>query len=190
MRLFENEKNDSFLEKEIDFSVKNGMKINSSPPINVYFKPENSETYLLSTTNYLPPIDAKIISFIAEPYEDDVKYVDILEYPECTIKWSQNHVLNISNRNQQHLSASIALPKVARGIPYEVEVLQQDGMRMVIHKTSERYRLNDKMFDCYSLNSLINYWVRLRIKLDGKVSEWSNRIKFKPEKKRTLGRTF
>ena len=201
MRLFENRRPmESFLEKEVNFPLDKGIKIDCKSQnceIVPYIKFEKQEG-VFRLRRSLPPIfSAQVHSFIfeinpSEPDEFDqikrivIDHIDIDENPDEKIILSKRKIIRQPSFS---MPVGIKKPRNLMDMPLEADLRMPDGkMVRVGPKSSGNNFIWGK--DCLmcNVNPAFKYGVRFRIKINDAHSDWSNWLTFQPETKRTLGR--
>ena len=186
---------DSFLEKETNFSVASGLSVDclaTNGYVKIHVKFSISDVFY-EVHDFIPPIDLVIdkliIEFNADQYADTEMVVEHLNLKEGKkLLWDASSVRE--PKGAYDISASIELPESVKGFPYEIEILEVNGMKSRHTKDAQHIKLAPLFVHFYALNSLITYRARVRIAIAGKYSEWSNWVPFKPRKRRSIGRTF
>ena len=205
------EVDNSFVEKEIKFSLKNGMKVEDTSEngkIKLYFKVENDDNYRLSS-QVIPPINLIINSLILEfnindninddninddniddNIDDDLPMIanlKILKDPSYSIKLDKS---NLIQSRDFDASATIKIPEELIGLPIEVELCQPDSVKFSTTSSNNMIKIREKVIDLYNLNGLFEYRLHMRVHFGKEKSNWSNNLIFKPKKRRTIGRTW
>jgi len=199
MRILENHiPEQSFIEKKVSFSLKNGLKIeydSKNCEVKCYLVCEGSENFIALHENSAPAIDvisqSFLIEFDDEGEEDEedeedafIEWLDINENSSCEINMSKDLIC----APQSHLYSTIIVPPdIIRNMSPEAEIMKPDGITFIV-KDCHDFAWGEHGLSCILMPSY-TYGVRMRGRIGDKSTAWSNRILFKVPTRRSLGRT-
>jgi len=196
--IIENQKIESgFIEREINFSLKSGLKIDIKSKnchINCFMNIENKFFYPIAN-NRFPPIDIVIKTLILTTdidYENDeimglIEHVDLHENPDYRFVLEKK---DVTEQFKPSCNVHIKIPEELREIPAEAQIAFPDGACATITKSTQNFYWIKDNLACLLAAGIGTYRMRMRARIDDEVTPWSNFISFKLKGKRTIGRTF
>lgn len=171
-----------FVEKEINFSLANGLKIDSkfnNCEINCFLR-VNNKNYKLNS-NKLSKIDAVATHLTLEVIPHDFNSIPFIEYLNIEEDLDANIVLLPKHIKQQPVPGfciGMIFPTIIDGLPVVVQLMEPDGKIISINKSSSNFQLSKHGLNC-NIPRGITYRARVAFHFEDVTSEWSNWISFK-----------